>query len=178
MDSLTRVSIEADYFNAITAEIDTRTSSDCADIKKELSTWLKEYKKEGLDAVWQYKVVNNKKNTAYVESVYKKVRVNIPQLPEKVTFLISRSYVPNAFSMGGNVFQINYRFLARLESEAHLAYVMCHELSHQYLQHSINKVIRNIRLENDKEYKVEVKKWIKAYRKAKLEALAKTLTLS
>jgi hypothetical protein len=55
-------------------------------------------------------------------------------------FLFSRAYWPNAFSAGEGTIVFNIGLFSRLNNESEMAFVLCHELAHLYLDHS-NKTI-------------------------------------
>ena len=64
------------------------------------------------------------------------------------TILLNSDYYPNAGSFGFNLFQINIGLFALLESEDELAFIICHELAHEVLNHFEKGVERSANLFN------------------------------
>jgi hypothetical protein len=77
----------------------------------------------------------------YVNNVADKVLEQVPELKGKVQFFILRSPAVNAFATQQGIIFINMGLLAQLESEAQLAFIIAHELSHVKKSHSLNKFL-------------------------------------
>jgi predicted Zn-dependent protease len=67
--------------------------------------------------------------------------------------LISRTFNPNAYSTGEGTIVINNYLLSCLDSEDQLLFVLCHEIAHQMLKHSIYSTLQEIRRDNSNELK-------------------------
>ncbi len=91
-------------------------------------------------------------------------------LKEKYEIVCTRYTVPNAFNMGDYKLYINIGILERLKNESQLAFLICHELSHQLLFHVQDNFIANERLSKDK----TVKREIRDINKAKYNKLDRT----
>ncbi|WP_055435122.1 M48 family metalloprotease [Lacinutrix algicola] len=74
------------------------------------------------------------------------------------SFFINNSPVPNAGCYGDGMFEINLGLFDVLESDDELSSIICHEIAHKLLEHSINNVSNNITILNSKETKAKVKK--------------------
>ena len=74
------------------------------------------------------------------------------------SFLINNSMLPNAACYGDGMFQINLGLFTTLESDDELAFVICHEIAHKYLDHSLKNVSNVIATTNSKETKKKVRK--------------------
>ncbi len=70
----------------------------------------------------------------------------------------ARSADVNAYSCGEGTMFFNMGLFQRLHNESELAFIICHELAHYYLDHSNKRIIGQVDLFNDKEFKKEVKK--------------------
>lgn len=92
----------------------------------------------------------------YVQSIVDTV-LKANQLTEKIQVVITRSAVPNAYNMGDNKLYVNIGILKKLENEAQLAYLLCHELSHQLLFHVQDNFIAAEKRRKDKILKKEIK---------------------
>jgi hypothetical protein len=74
---------------------------------------------------------------------------NTNLISHKVSTSILRSSVINAFASDeGNLF-LTMGLLARIENEAQLAYVLCHELSHWIRKHGLEKVSEEVRIKTE-----------------------------
>ncbi|WP_179354244.1 M48 family metalloprotease [Winogradskyella vidalii] len=72
-------------------------------------------------------------------------------------FFINNSMLPNAACYGDGMFQINIGLFTALESDDELAFVICHEIAHKYLEHSLKNVSNVIATINSKETKKKVR---------------------
>ena len=99
------------------------------------------------------KVLFNDPISDFVNKVADEILKDDPALRAKLRFYTVKSAFPNAFATDrGNIF-VNVGLIARVESEAHLAYIMCHEISHFTKRHTLNKYLEFKNLEyTDKSY--------------------------
>ncbi len=74
----------------------------------------------------------------------------------------ARSADVNAYSCGEGSMFFNMGLFYRLKNESEVAFVICHELAHYYLDHSNKRIISQVELFNDKDFKKEVKKIAKS----------------
>ena len=72
-------------------------------------------------------------------------------------FFIKNSIVPNAACYGDGMFEINLGLFTKLESDDELAYIICHEIAHKQLEHSLKNVSRGVSQVNSKETKKKIK---------------------
>ena len=73
-------------------------------------------------------------------------------------FFVVRYPSPNASSLGDGTFYINLGLIRKMENEAQLAFVLCHELAHYYLAHSEKSIEGYIQTYKSKEFEAELKK--------------------
>jgi Zn-dependent protease with chaperone function len=76
----------------------------------------------------------------YVKGIFDQVLAANPEIDPKTVMLLSRSGIPNAFTTGDGFFVINLGLLVRLYNADQLAFVICHELGHQILNHTNNRI--------------------------------------
>ncbi|WP_242202682.1 M48 family metalloprotease [Aestuariivivens insulae] len=98
------------------------------------------------------KVIKAIEDSAYVFNVRIKQNLDVllrhvydanPQIHSKdYYFFINNSLVPNAACYGDGMFEINLGLLSRLDSEDELAFVICHEIAHMLLNHSLKGVTK------------------------------------
>lgn len=122
--------------------------------KEKLTATLTHFEKPELitDAV-----VNN-----YIVAVMSKLQ---PALKEAkaphVNVYISRTGEPNAFTPGYNTVFINAGLITRINNEAQLAFILCHEIAHLLLKHgeqAIDQYLSSIQSKEFKEQVSEIKK--------------------
>lgn len=76
----------------------------------------------------------------YFENRIEKVLGNIYKYnvslnnPNRI-LLLRNQYTPNAASYGINVFEMNLGLFTLIDTDDELAFILCHELAHQYLKH-------------------------------------------
>lgn len=75
----------------------------------------------------------------FVNDVYKKIAASNPSLTKKKIILL-KNETPNAFTMGQDIIFIHTGLLYRLQNEDQFAFILCHELGHDELNHNILKI--------------------------------------
>jgi len=78
--------------------------------------------------------------------------------PLDFAFFIKNSPIANAACYGDGMFEINLGLFNDLESDDELAFVICHEIAHHLLKHSIRNVTNSVSNINSSETKKKVKK--------------------
>lgn len=96
------------------------------------------------------KILFNEPMSDYLNLVADKVLENDQDLRKKLKFYVVKSPVPNAFATQAGIILVNIGLLARLENEAQLAYILCHEISHYTKNHVIKSYLQNQDLLNKK----------------------------
>jgi hypothetical protein len=96
---------------------------------------------------------------AYLQTILKKIVDANPGLKNlQVRLVFTRDWWPNAYSMGEGTLAVNAGLVVFLDNEAQLAFAICHELAHFYLDHSNKEIKKNIETINSDEFKAEVKR--------------------
>ena len=130
-----------------------------------------------IGSLWQSsRVVTEAGTYAYLEQMVQKIIAVNPVLkPLDLKIVFTRDWWPNAACMTDGTIVFNAGLLVYLENEAELAFVLCHEMAHYYLQHSSKAITKYVQTITAKEYQAELKKLSKQeYGASKeLEALAK-----
>lgn len=75
---------------------------------------------------------------------------------EDISVYLSRSGIPNAFTPGYNTVFINAGLFTRIRNEAQLAFVLCHEMAHLFLNHSGEAADQYLSSIQSKEFKAKV----------------------
>lgn len=73
-------------------------------------------------------------------------------------FFINNSFIPNASCFGDGMFVINLGLFNTLKSDDEIAFVICHEIAHKLLDHSLQHVTNSVSKINSKETKQKVRK--------------------
>lgn len=96
----------------------------------------------------------NKNVNAILNSVYK----TNPEIDTTdFNFFIKNSMIPNAACYGDGMFEINLGLFTSLDSDDELAFIICHEIAHKLLNHSIKGVTKRVSTINSKETKKKVR---------------------
>lgn len=114
----------------------------------------------------------------YIKSVANRIIQSNPELKSlDLRILFSRDFVPNAYSIGDGTIAFNAGLFVYLNTEAEMAFVICHEIAHFYLQHSQKRIDKMVRLVNSDSLKRELKRLSKKeYRVGEeLEKISKAL---
>lgn len=119
--------------------------------------------------------------TQYLESITDEIiRANPILSGLSPHFLFSKEDIPNAYSTGEGTIVFNMGLFVKLQNESQVAFALCHELSHLYLNHSniaINQYVSTVYSEEFQQKLKDLKK--QEYEKNKeLDKLAKTVVFS
>jgi len=128
-----------------------------ADIYKERY----EYIKERLD---NSEIITDTSVQSYLSSLIQVIVQNNPVItqPEKLRIYFSNTWWANAASFGEGTILFNIGLFHRLENEAQVAFVLCHELAHYYLNHSNTSIHQYVNTLYSDEMQLELKKIDKA----------------
>jgi hypothetical protein len=94
--------------------------------------------------------------TPYLQSILEEVYRANPQLPRETKVYALRSSVPNAVSFGDGTLGFTLGLLSRMETDAEVAFVLCHEIAHYYEEHSKKDLKELARLNYDKDLKKKI----------------------
>lgn len=90
--------------------------------------------------------------TRYVEKVADKALSSVPELRKRIRFYVIKSPVVNAFATQNGMAFVSLGLLARLENEAQLAFVLCHEAVHVEKGHVLTEHILAADLKKNKDF--------------------------
>lgn len=98
----------------------------------------------------------------YIKAIAGLIIRNNPELRSlDLRIVFSRDYAPNAYSIGDGTIALNAGLFVYLKTEAEIAFVLCHELAHYYLDHSRKKIEKMVYLMNSDSLKKEFKRLAK-----------------
>jgi predicted Zn-dependent protease len=147
--------------------------------KKELLQLYKARWENAKQKFEQKEIYTSPAASAYLNQLVKEIVVNNPTLSNlPLNCYFSRSGNPNASYVGEGIILINMGLFNRLQNESQLAFVICHEIAHQYLKHSENTITNYVARLNSKEVQHELKsiKNSKYRRNQPLEELTNSIT--
>jgi hypothetical protein len=113
----------------------------------------------------------------YIKSIVTKIITTNSELKGlDVRVIFSRDLPPNAYSIGDGTIAFNAGLFVFLDNEAEMAFVICHELAHYYLNHSRKRMDKYVEIANSDSLKKEFKRLSKQEYKVgeQFEKLLKT----
>lgn len=121
--------------------VSTRYQQDVAGLSGEHKKYLADIYKERYELIrerfTEKEVLSDKGTQAYLQALVQEVLRGNPGLKaDGLRIAFSRSFYANASSMGEGTILFNIGLFHRLDNEAQVAFVLCHELAHYFLNHS------------------------------------------
>lgn len=90
------------------------------------------------DLLQSGKVLFNDPVTQYINKVADQLLVNEPELRKQIRFYAVSSPAVNAFATNQGIIFVNIGLIAQLETEAQLAFILAHEISHVRHKHALD----------------------------------------
>ena len=87
------------------------------------------------------KLLFNDPMTKYVQKVIDNLLKNDAELRAKIKLYMIRSASVNAFATDRGEIFVNVGLITKLETEAQLAFILCHEIQHFILKHNLNSYV-------------------------------------
>ncbi|MBK7668519.1 MAG: M48 family metallopeptidase [Sphingobacteriaceae bacterium] len=91
----------------------------------------------------------NDEITKYLNKLMEVVLVSNTDLKSKLNLFTLKSTVVNAYSYDKGFIFFDVGLIAQAETEAQLAYILCHEISHYTKKHNIQGYVKNRKLEKE-----------------------------
>ena len=146
-----------DYINEKYNESKIGYWNDCNSKEKQLLVEiLKERKKNTIALIKSGNLILSGTLYDFVNGVYENVRKTNPDLKDKKIILL-KDESDNAFTMGEDILYIHVGLLYRLQSEDQLAFIICHELAHDNLNHYQQDLKDYITEKTDKDLEKKIK---------------------
>jgi len=136
-----RVLEQLQVFNA---EIESRSTRKAVETSyKELSENFNKNIQKGLFA-------DQKNYRVLLDDILLKIKNNNSNFENisETKILISFGASPNAYAIGNDIIVLFVPLIKKIETEEQLAFIMCHEIAHNILQHSYKGLIERADLEN------------------------------
>jgi Zn-dependent protease with chaperone function len=147
LENFTRLKSEGDIPKEITSSSAKKYKvlESSVEIIKESRTKKKQKRKFFLESTFAIDemmknglIIFNDPVSNYVSKVADKLLAHEPKLKEKIKFYTVRSSQVNAFATDRGAIFINLGLLAKLETEAQLAFIMAHEITHVLEKHNMD----------------------------------------
>ena len=90
----------------------------------------------------------NDEITVYLNKVADEILINNPTLRKELHIFTLKSSVVNAYSYDKGYIFLDIGLISQAETEAQLAFILCHEISHYIKKHNINGYIANKKIDN------------------------------
>jgi Zn-dependent protease with chaperone function len=125
------------------------------DFKKSLESIKKQIHSINDDSALMY----NDALTNYLQSLVQHIMARNNLLPTKNYRVFTyRKIQPNAANYGNGIILVNLGLLAKLKYESNIAFILCHEISHDLKGHVIDGMIRQYQIVNDPAVKEKYEK--------------------
>lgn len=133
-------------------------------IQKEHSRYSKELIKEYQNKIdnlkelitSDYLFINDSIN-GYISDIIKRVKETSPFITNDFYVYIDGTITPNASSWGNSILVFNAGLITKYKNIEELAFVICHEIAHDYLEHCEKKILRNAQIMKNGEFKDKLK---------------------
>lgn len=91
----------------------------------------------------------------YVDNIANEILKYQPELQNKISFYILRVPYVNAFALDPGIVLVTTGLLAKIENDAQLAFILCHEMIHIIKKHNIDLYLTKKKLKKEKNPKFE-----------------------
>lgn len=123
-------------------------------LKKEKKDFIKTRYRSSKDRINNDFYIIDPALDAYFVSLKNRIASANPDLDFDQTKILLSSYThENAFSIGDGTIVVNVGLLKYVEDEAQLAFILCHEFAHYFLDHSYKEFLRRLNRVNGNEWK-------------------------
>ena len=104
-------------------------------------------------------IMDSDSMTRYLKKIVDRICEKNPGLiKDKLHVFTSRTDVPNAANLGKGILLVNLGLINKFHSEPEIVFVLCHEISHQVLQHVMSGIKNRAELFYNKDFQEELKK--------------------
>ncbi len=160
---LSEYSMERDAFEGMLKRFDRRATLMKAEQNKKRQKLIEEYNENAVDMLKKQDslrlLMYNDLLTKYVKTITDKIVSANPELKgNQYEVFVRRSGVPNAANLGEGILYVNMELIRKLSYESELAFVIAHELAHDYKKHVFNNMLAAVILQTDNEHNKQLKK--------------------
>lgn len=131
-----------EWVNQIT---DSKIKADCKEI-------IIERKTEFLSEIKKGKFVNHEVFSPLIATIFDEIKQANSHINfDEIKILIALDEEINAYNFGEGIVVINLPLLLAVTNEMELSYIICHEISHQKLDHVLNRIKEYVNKSNSKD---------------------------
>src|SRR5215203_1512300 len=181
--SIDTLSKDASKEKALLDAVTTRHNKDIASLSGTNKKYIAEIYKERYESIkekfTENEIISDTKASGYLAKLTDEILKANPSINSPDLHIVfSKAWWPNASSMGEGTILFNIGLFSRLKTESQAVFVLCHELSHYYLNHSNNTIQRYVNTVYSEDFQKQLKSIKKSeYRQnQQVEALAKGIT--
>lgn len=95
---------------------------------------------------------------SFVDEKVKLIAAKNPNIPTNFNILIAKDNEPNAFNFGDNTLVVNLGLFYFLNNEDQFTSIICHEIAHAQLEHTINSILSRIKKNSESKGEVSLLK--------------------
>lgn len=125
--------------------------------KKDIKEMVLERKKYFVKSIEDSSYIFETKISNYLKGILNEIYVSNPSLnTQDYYFFVDRSPWPNAGSFGNGIFSVNLGLLNFVNTDDELAFMICHEIAHQELEHSDKAMLKYLETLRSKAVKKQI----------------------
>jgi Zn-dependent protease with chaperone function len=132
-----------------------KTKTDNRKLLKYYQSRFKEIFKTLNEKINERQVIYIPEISGTLENILQEIKKNNPAIPKDIEVLLLREDLPNAYSLGNNSVFVNLGLFYYMKSEDQVATVLCHEIGHLLMEHTLQAL--QYSYERDKQSTTEVK---------------------
>lgn len=142
--------------------VTNRYGQDVAALNQKNKKYIADIYKERYESIAKYftdsSVITEEATEKYLQAMLAEIiHNNAPLKNLDLRVLFSREWWPNAFCSGEGTVIFNIGLFSRLQNESQVAFVLCHELSHQYLDHGNQHIYQYVNTVYSDEFQQKLK---------------------
>ena len=156
-----RLELEQFYTTKSKSTLDLANQISDSKIKSEFLEIISERKKDFISEIKQGKFIYHNVFSPMISTIFTEIKqANSQYNFDDIRILLALDEEINAYNFGEGIVVINLPLLLAVNNEMELSYIICHEISHQKLDHVFNGIRDHLKKSNSKEM-IEKTKQIK-----------------
>lgn len=114
-------------------------------VRKELQQVVTDFTNKFKQDVADRKFIYHPEVSPLLQTIFQKIVDANPGYDlSDIQVLLGLDAAPNAYNRGDNIVVINFPLMSKLEDEGQLAFVICHEIAHQKLDHVYSSLTQHV----------------------------------
>ena len=150
--------LESKYKNTVQTDI-SQLDASSKDSKEAMVEYYEKRTTRILNNINNQHYIFNEEINDYFNEILKEIVSKNEKLQgQEIKLMVSRYPWPNATCLGEGTIVFNIGLIRRLENEAQVAFIICHELAHYYLDHVNNNIHSHCEHIHSKAFQKEISK--------------------